>query len=83
METRQYTCGHQGTEPANMGRGKARQDRLTKHFGRPCLECRRTAVATEAAKLCVLLPGLDASGKRNMRRYNADEIAAYVAKHVR
>jgi hypothetical protein len=83
MKTMKHTCGHESEIPANMGRGAARQARLDAHYSRPCLDCRRAAIAVEAAKMCVLMPGADAAGKRNMRRYNADEIAAYVAKHVR
>ena len=81
--TMQHACGHGGQIPAHMGRGAARANRLAAYFARPCLECRKAAEAVEAAKLCVLLPGVDANGKRNFRRYNADEIAAWVAKHVR
>ena len=35
----QYTCGHEGHEPRNMGRGAARQRRLAEYFDRPCLAC--------------------------------------------
>ena len=35
-----YSCGHEGEIPRNMGRGQARQRRLAAHFGRPCYKCR-------------------------------------------
>jgi len=38
-ETRNYSCGHAGPVPPNMGRGQAREKRLEQWFSRPCLEC--------------------------------------------
>jgi hypothetical protein len=81
--TMTYKCGHEGEVPRNMGRGVARENRLADHFGRNCLACRREAAAQQAAKMSVLLPGFDANGKRLMRPYTSEEIAAYVAKHVK
>jgi len=34
-----FSCKHEGPEPRNMGRGNARQVRLTSYFARPCFDC--------------------------------------------
>ena len=80
IQVKTYACGHIGEIPPFMGRGEARQVRLKEYFSKPCLECRKVAAKKQAEKLCVLLPGFDNNGKRNFRKYNAEEIAAYVAK---
>lgn len=38
-ETQLHSCGHEGTVPRNMGRGKARAKRLEQFFGHKCLTC--------------------------------------------
>jgi hypothetical protein len=43
-----FTCGHTAPEPRNMGRGKARQERLRAFFARKCCEC---AVSGELAHI--------------------------------
>jgi hypothetical protein len=83
MATQKHVCGHESEIPTHMGRGAARQVRLFTYYNKPCLDCRRAAAAAEAAKMWVLLPGTGPDGKRSHRLYNADEIAAYVARHVR
>lgn len=37
--TRIHSCGHEGSVPRNMGRGKAREKRLAQFFGHKCLAC--------------------------------------------
>lgn len=46
-----YTCGHSGAVPANMGRGAARQRRLSLHFNGRCLECMLVSAESEARRL--------------------------------
>jgi hypothetical protein len=46
-----FTCGHTAPEPRNMGRGKARQERIRAFFARKCCECR---VQSELAHIASL-----------------------------
>ena len=39
MATMRFTCGHEADIPAYMGRGKARERRLSQYFGRRCFIC--------------------------------------------
>lgn len=49
--TRTHLCGHPCDEPANFGRGAAREKRLVAYFARPCLPCALARVAHEATRL--------------------------------
>lgn len=83
METRAYKCGHEGEVPSNMGRGAARLKRLDQYFANCCPTCHRANVEALARKLCVLLPGFNENGKRNMRLYTEEEVQSYIAKHCK
>ena len=76
-----FICGHSGNIPTHMGRGQARQERLTKYFNRKCPSCRHLSVLKTAQSLYKLMPGTDQNGKRNMRPYNEQEIQDFVRKH--
>ena len=46
-----FTCGHQAEEPRFMGRGQARQRRLTAYFNRKCATCSEQAILALYASL--------------------------------
>lgn len=73
-------CGHVGETPAHMGRGASRLRRIEQHFAGNCLSCKRENYFRLARQLCVLLPGYNAAGKRNSRKYTEEEVQAYVEK---
>ena len=54
MEMRTYACGHEGEIPRFMGRGQARQRRLSVHFCRPCRECRLVRAESYARSLTTM-----------------------------
>lgn len=67
-----FACGHIGEEPPRMGRGKARQRRLDRHYGRPCYPCRVQAIRERAQTLTHV----------NGTPYSPAEIQAYVESHL-
>lgn len=46
-----FCCGHSGSIPPRMGRGAARQRRLSDYFAHRCPDCQRAYYASYAAKL--------------------------------
>lgn len=71
--TMSFSCGHEGEVPPNMGRGKAREQRLAKYFGRRCPTCQLQSIKDLAARLTRL----------DGTPYTAAEQADYVARHTR
>ena len=51
-----HRCGHVGFDPRNMGRGAARQRRLTEHYARLCESCALIAEAAHVDSLTNLDP---------------------------
>lgn len=87
METMQFSCGHLGPIPRNMGRGKARQKLLVEYFDRLCPGCLIERLFVQAANLHKLV--LDPltgkamkkdNGKLVSRPYSQEEIETYVAE---
>ena len=54
MMERRFTCGHSAKEPLNMGRGAAREARVTAYFDRKCLACR--LLSEEAFEASLTIP---------------------------
>jgi len=50
----EYTCGHVGDVPNNMGRGQARVIRLAAYFDRVCYQCACTRIVEQATSATML-----------------------------
>ena len=56
-ETQVHSCGHEGTAPRNMRRGKAKAKRLEQFFGHKCLACTLAQSREHWASLSVRVDG--------------------------
>jgi hypothetical protein len=89
--TRTFTCGHEAEEPLHMGRGKARERRLSEYFGRKCFECRLAATYAQASQLKETVrdssgnPVFNEAGKRVMASapgwYKAQKFQQWVKRY--